>query len=102
MLTAVEQQLADDQLPRDAEPLRCAPRPRKSPFVFTALWWVSVLTMTVGAVRPGLGMAFAVGFSWLLWRYLPVLGNALEAVSAVDDERDRRNEGREPEGEERS
>ena len=63
----------------------------KTPFVYVVLWWVSVLTVIVGAIRPGLGMAFAVGLVWLLWRYLPELGDMLEAASDVADDGDNRD-----------
>jgi hypothetical protein len=35
---------------------------------FVVLWWISVSTMIVGAILPGMGMAAAVGLGWLLWR----------------------------------
>ena len=70
----------------------CSPRSqRRTPLAFVVLWWVSVLTVIVGAIRPGLGMAFAVGLGWLLWRYLPELGDVLEAASDVDDDGDNRD-----------
>ncbi len=60
--------------------------PRRIPLAFVVLWWIAVLTVILGAVRPGLGMAVAVGMGWLLWRYLPTLGDMLEDASeAVDD-----------------
>jgi hypothetical protein len=59
--------------------------PRRIPLAFVVLWWIAVLTVILGAVRPGLGMAVAVGMGWLLWRYLPALGDWLEDASDVAD-----------------
>jgi hypothetical protein len=88
-------QTAFDELQRhDTEQVGSARSPRsqrKTPLAFVVLWWVSVLTVTAGAVRPGLGMAFAVGLGWLLWRYLPELGDMLEAASDVADDGDDRD-----------
>jgi hypothetical protein len=58
---------------------------------FVVLWWVSVSTVIVGAVLPGMGMAAAVGLGWLLWRYLPELGDLVEAASDVEDDDDIRD-----------
>jgi hypothetical protein len=86
------EQTARDELQRsDVEqwgPARSPRSRRLIPLAFVLLGGVSVLTMTVGGIRPGLGMAFAVGFGWLLWRYLPVLGDMLDAASDVDDDAD--------------
>jgi hypothetical protein len=64
--------------------------PRKTPSAFVVLWWIAVFTVIFGAVRPGLGMGFAVALGWLLWRFLPTLGDLLEDASEVDDYRDPR------------
>jgi hypothetical protein len=67
---------------------------RKAPLAFVVLWWVSVLTVIVGAILPGLGMAAAVGLGWLLWRYVPGLGDLSEAASDAPgdgDDRDQRS-----------
>jgi hypothetical protein len=58
---------------------------------FVVLWWISMLTMIVGAILPGMGMAAAVGLGWLLWRYVPTLGDMLEAASEVNDDGDNRD-----------
>jgi hypothetical protein len=42
----------------------------KTPVAFAVLGWVSVFTVVVGAVLPGLAMAAAVGLGWLMWRYV--------------------------------
>jgi hypothetical protein len=65
--------------------------PRRTPPAFVVLWWIALLTVLVGAVLPGLGMAVAVGLGWLLWRYLPALGDMLEEASEVADDRDNRD-----------
>jgi hypothetical protein len=64
---------------------------RKTPLSFVVLWWISMLTMIVGAILPGMGMAAAVGLGWLLWRYVPTLGDMLEAASEVTDDGDNRD-----------
>jgi ABC-type uncharacterized transport system permease subunit len=53
---------------------------------FVVLGWIAVLTVIVGAVRPGVAMAAAVGLGWLLWRYLPTLGDKLQDASGVADD----------------
>jgi hypothetical protein len=63
---------------------------------FVVLWWISVATVIVGAILPGailpgMGMAAAVGLGWLLWRYVPTLGDMLEAASEVNDDGDNRD-----------
>jgi uncharacterized membrane protein len=58
---------------------------------FVVLWWISVLTVIVGAILPGMGMAVAVGLGWLLWRYVPTLADMLEAASDVADDDDDRD-----------
>ena len=40
--------------------------------------------IVAGAHRPGLGMAFAVVFGWLLWRFLPAVGDVL--VDAAENQ----------------
>jgi hypothetical protein len=65
---------------------------RKTPLAFVVLWWASVLTVIVGAILPGMGMAAAVGLGWLLWRYVPDLGDMLEAASDMADDGDNRDE----------
>jgi hypothetical protein len=94
VLSASDQQAIDELVRHDGEqtgPVR-SPRSRpRTPLAFVVLWWVSVLTVIVGGTRPGLGMAFAVGFGWLLWRYLPGLGDVLEATFDVDDDGDDRD-----------
>jgi hypothetical protein len=50
-----------------------------------------VLTVIVGAILPGLGMAAAVGLGWVLWRYMPELGDMLEPASDVADDGDNRD-----------
>ena len=91
MLSTGEQTARDELQRSDVEqwgPAR-SPRSRRGiPLAFVLLGGVSVSTMIVGAIRPGLGMAFAVGFGWLLWRYLPALGDMLDAASDVDDDAD--------------
>jgi hypothetical protein len=69
-----EQENCDARQRRDTEQ-------RKIPLAFVVLAAISLVTIVIGAVRPGLGMAFAVGFGWLLWRYLPALGDLLVAAS---------------------
>jgi hypothetical protein len=64
---------------------------RNTPLAFIVLWWIAVLTVIVGAVRPGLGMAVAVALGWLLWRYLPTLGDMLQDASEVADDGDNRD-----------
>ena len=59
---------------------------------FVVLWWVSVLAVIVGANLPGLGMAAAVGLGWLLWRFLPGLGDMSEAASDAPDDGDGRDQ----------
>ena len=44
---------------------------------FIVLWWISILTVILGAILAGLGIAAVVGLGWLLWRYLPALGDLL-------------------------
>ena len=63
---------------------------RRTPSAFVVLWWVSLLTVIVGAAVPGLAMAAAVGLGWLLWRYVPELGDILEAASEASDDADDR------------
>jgi hypothetical protein len=91
VLSAGQQPVIEELQRHDGEQVRPARSPRsrpKTPVAFVVLWWVSVLTVIVGPTRPGLGMAFAVGFGWVLWRYLPELGNVLESSSDVDDDGD--------------
>jgi hypothetical protein len=64
---------------------------RRTPLAFVVLWWISVLTVIVGAILPGMGMAAAVGLGWLLWRYVPEVGEMLEAASDVADDDDNRH-----------
>ena len=94
MLSAGEKQAIDELQRHDVEQMKPARSPRsrpKTPIAFVVLWWVSVLAVIAGATRPGLGMAFAVGFGWLLWRYLPALGDVLEAAIDMDDDGDDRD-----------
>jgi len=94
VLSTGERQAIDELQRHDEEQVRPARSPRsrpRTPFAFVVLWWVSVLTVILGATRPGLGMAFAVGFGWLLWRYLPVLGDVLQASSDVHADGDNRD-----------
>jgi hypothetical protein len=63
---------------------------RRTPSAFVVLWWVSLLTVIVGATVPGLAMAATVGLGWLLWRYMPELGDILEAASEASDDADDR------------
>jgi hypothetical protein len=58
---------------------------RKAPLVFVVLWWISVLTVIVGAILLGICMAVAVGQGWLLWCYVPTLADMLEAASEMAD-----------------
>jgi hypothetical protein len=64
---------------------------RQAPPAFVVLWWVSVLTVIVGAILPGMGMAAAVGLGWLLWRYLPELGDMVKAASDLAGDGDNRD-----------
>jgi hypothetical protein len=94
VLSADEQRVFDPIQRHRAERVgttRSPHSPRKTPLAFVVLWWVSVLTVIVGAILPGMGMAAAVGFGWLIWRYLPELGDMLEAASDVDDDGDTRD-----------
>ena len=94
MLNADEQRAFDEIRRHHTEYVGASrtPRsPRKTPLAFVVLWWVSVLTVIVGAILPGMGMAAAVGLAWLVWRYLPELGDMLEAASDVDDDGDTRD-----------
>ncbi len=94
MLSADEQRVVDQIERHNAERIGTTRSPhsqRKTPLAFVVLWWVSVLTVIVGAILPGMGMAAAVGLGWLIWRYLPELGDMLEAASDVDDDGDTRH-----------
>jgi hypothetical protein len=64
---------------------------RKTPLAFVVLWWVGVLTVIIGGLLPGMGMAAAVGLGWLLWRYMPELGDMVQAASDVGDDGDNRD-----------
>jgi hypothetical protein len=92
VVLSTDERTARDELQRcDVDGRGSARSPRSGrgfPPAFVLLTGVSVLTVIVGAVRPGLGMAFAVGLGWLLWRYLPALGDMVEAASDVDDDAD--------------
>jgi len=55
---------------------------------FVVLWWVSVFMVILGAPLPGMGMAVAVGLGWLLWRYVPELGDVVEAASDLGEDGD--------------
>jgi hypothetical protein len=91
---SADEQKAFDELRRHTERVGSARPPRsgrKTPLAFVVLWWVSVLTVIVGAILPGMGMAAAVGLGWLLWRYVPELGDMLEAASDVADDGDDRD-----------
>ena len=90
MLCADEQK-AFDELRRNTEQVSATRPPRKTPLGFVVLWWISVLTVIVGAILPGIGMAAAVGLGWLLWRYVPTLADMLEAASEVADDDDYRD-----------
>ena len=83
-----EPQCHDEKLVRRARSPHSRP---KTPFMFVVMWWVSIVTVIVGATRLGLGMAFAVVFGWLLWRYLPELGDVLETASDVENDGDDRD-----------
>jgi hypothetical protein len=94
VLSADEQRVFDQIQRHHAERVETTRSPhsqRKTPLAFVVLWWVSVLTVIVGAILPGMGMAAAVGFGWLIWRYLPELGDMLEAASDVADDGDTRD-----------
>jgi hypothetical protein len=94
VLSADEQRVFDQMQRHHAEQVGTTRSPRsqrKTPLAFVVLWWVSVLTVIVGEILPGMGMAAAVGFGWLIWRYLPELGDMLEAASDVADEGDTRD-----------
>ena len=79
---------AERQDRRREQATRSARARRKSPAAFVVLWWLSVLTMIVGAILPGLAMATAVAVGWLLWRFLPELGDMVEAASDLSDDVD--------------
>lgn len=64
---------------------------RSTPLAFVVLWWVSVLTVIIGGILPGMGMAAAVAIGWLLWRYMPELGDMVEAASDLSDDGDDRD-----------
>ena len=85
-----DEQKAFDELRRNTEQVSATRPPRKTPLGFVVLWWISVLTVIVGATVPGLAMAAAVGLGWLLWRYVPELGDILEAASEASDDADDR------------
>jgi uncharacterized membrane protein len=97
VLSADEQRVFDQIQRHHAERVGTTRSPhsqRKTPLAFVVLWWVSVLTVIVGAILPGLGMAAAVGLGWLLWRYVPGLGDLSEAASDAPgdgDDRDQRS-----------
>jgi hypothetical protein len=92
---SADEQNAFDEIQRHNTAHMGAPRSprsqRETPLAFVVLWWVSVLTVIVGAILPGMGMAAAVGLGWLVWRYLPELGDTLEAASDVADDDDTRD-----------
>jgi hypothetical protein len=92
---SADEQNAFDEIRRHHTEHAGAPRSprsqRKTPLALVVLWWVSVLTVIVGAILPGMGMAAAVGLGWLLWRYLPELGDMLEAASDMADDGDTRD-----------
>jgi hypothetical protein len=91
VLSDVEQKAASERKPRRADHVESTPTPRarrKAPLAFVVLWWVSVLAVIVGAKLPGLGMAAAVGLGWLLWRYLPGMGDMPHAASDAPDDGD--------------
>ena len=91
MLSADEQKTFDELQRPDTEHVGAIRSPRsqrKTPLALVVLWWMSVLTVIAGAILPGLGMAAAVGLGWLLWRYLPTLGDMLQAASDVADDGD--------------
>ena len=68
------------------------PRPRRTtPWTFIVLWWISILTVILGAIVAGLAIAAVVGLGWLLWRYLPALGDLLESASEAADDADDRD-----------
>jgi hypothetical protein len=92
VLSADEQKAFDELQRHHTEQVGRSRSPRsqrKTPLAFVVLWWVSVFTVIFGAVLPGMGLAAAVGLGWLLWRYLPELGDMLEAASDVADDDDR-------------
>jgi hypothetical protein len=94
VLSADEEKTFDDLQRHHTEQVgatRSLRSQRKTPLAFVVLWWVSVLTVIVGAILPGLGMAAAVGLGWVLWRYMPELGDMLEAASDVADDGDNRD-----------
>ena len=94
MLSAVEQKAVAERQPRHRDHVGITRSPharRKAPLAFVVLWWVSVLSVIVGAKLPGLGMAAAVGLGWLLLRFLPGVADASEAASdapGAGDDRD--------------
>ena len=88
MLSADEQK-GFGKLRRHTKHVGATRPPRKTPLGFVVLWWISALTVIVGAILPGMGMAVAVGLGWLLWRYVPTLADMLEAASDVADDDDR-------------
>ena len=97
MLSVDEQKAVAELQPQHTDHVGTTRSPRarrKAPLAFVVLWWVSVLSVIVGANLPGLGMAAAVGLGWLLWRYLPGMGDMSEAVSDAPgdgDDRDQRS-----------
>lgn len=95
MLSAVEQKAVAERQPHHGDHVGITRSPRarrKAPLAFVVLWWVSVLSVIVGAKLPGLGMAAAVGLGWLLWRYLPGIGDMSEAASDAPDDGDDRDQ----------
>jgi len=88
---SADEHKAFDERRRNTEQVGTTRPPRETPLGFVVLWWISVLTVIVGAILPGMGMAVAVGLGWLLWRYVPTLADMLEAASDVADDDDDRD-----------
>jgi len=86
-----DEQKGFGELRKNTEQVEPSRPPRKTPFGFVVLWWISVLTVIVGAILPGIGMAAVVGLAWLLWRYAPTLVDMLEAAAEVADDDDYRD-----------
>jgi hypothetical protein len=91
---SADEQTAFDELQRPhTEQVGATRSPRsrrRTPLAFVVLWWLSVLTVIVGGILPGMGMAAAVALGWLLGRHTPELGDMVEAASNVADDGDDR------------
>jgi hypothetical protein len=94
VLSPHEQEAVDELLrhhPEESGDLRPQRSRRTTPWTFVVLWWISILTVILGPIVVGLAIAAVVGLGWLLWRYLPAVGDLLEDASEVTDDADDRD-----------